>query len=562
MNDFDEDPSCSHEDDTMIPQGRDTVIIREDHPDDAMAGMMEEDDASDDPDASSSISVEQPVILSEDQSRALQAVLAGTSVLITGPGGVGKTVLIRQIYEKSLLQGKRVAITALTGAAACLMTSIGARTLHSWGGIPVRDDITADEKARRIMRFNPDAMARWMKTDILVIDEVSMMSPLLAHQIDVIARNIRGYAGRMAPEREKPFGGLQVVFVGDFFQLPPVLPRGAEKTFIFEVSPEERARGKDGYPPFAQVIRSRSQVIVLRKNFRQQGDMRFQALLNRARYGVLTPDDVALLETRVISPPKEGVIPTRIFPTKRQVEELNAEEMRKLDKSTERVYQATTMERFFVNERFRGGVGGDAEMADGGGVGVRKMPVWKVLKRTLRDKLVGEDLDPLVNPGGFTEQSAIDELDKAGRFDPNLKLRLGAQVMITYNIDMKAGIVNGTRGVVRGLDETLIKIELRDGRMYHLPKIVFESGYGRLGRSQFPVIAAWAITTHKSQGITLDSAEIDLGARVFAEGQAYVALSRVRSLEGLFLQAFNPLSIRASPIVLEFGKTIGDVLDE
>jgi ATP-dependent DNA helicase PIF1 len=497
------------------------------------------------------------ILLSDDQLRALGLVLSGQSVLITGPGGVGKTVLIRQIYEKAVREySKVVAVTALTGAAACLMTDTGARTLHSWGGILIRDDLSAEEKAKKIIRYNPEAMRRWMRTDILVIDEVSMMSPALAREMDVIAREIRGYAGRTAPERAKPFGGLQIVFVGDFFQLPPVLPRGATKTFVFEVTDEEHARGKEHLPPFAQVIRKRSQVVVLRKNFRQEGDHRFQKLLGRARYGKLTEDDIALLETRVRPPPKTGVIPTRIFPTRLQVEEMNEVQMKLLDKSTEQIFEARTMERHFQKMYVTNPETGRAT--------TRKVPEWRPLPRPLRVKIAPEDNNPEENPGGFTEQAAVDELDKGGRYDPKLTLRLGAQVMITSNLDVKQGIVNGTRGVVRELNKTLrtVKLELLDGRMYDVTPIVFESGYARLGREQFPLILAWAITTHKSQGLTLDSAEIDLGMRIFAEGQAYVALSRVRSLEGLYLRAFSPRSVRASPIVVEFGKSVGDVVDD
>lgn len=381
-----------------------------------------------------------------------------------------------------------------------------------------------------------------------------MMSPSLAREMDVIAREIRGYAGRTAPERSKPFGGLQLVFVGDFFQLPPVLPRGATKTFVFEVSDEEHAKGPDHLPPFAQVIRRRSQVIVLRKNFRQEGDSRFQALLGRARYGILTADDISLLETRVIPPPKTGVIPTRIFPTRLQVEELNETQMKALDKKTEKTYLAKTMERRLTKIYVTNPETGKAT--------TKKIPEWIPLTRPLRVKMAPEDNDPEDNPAGFTEQSAVEELDKGGRYDPSLKLRIGAQVMITSNLDVKTGIVNGTRGVVRGLGDARVTLELLNGTMYDVTPVVFESSYRRLGRSQFPLILAWAITTHKSQGMTLDSAEIDLGARIFTDGQAYVALSRVRSLEGLYLRAFSPRSVRANSIVVEFGKSVGDIVDD
>ena len=496
--------------------------------------------------------------LSTEQRRAFDMVLSGTNVLITGPGGTGKTYLIRRIVKQLLEKGKQVAVTALTGAAAALMTDIGARTLHSWGGILARDDVSAEDKARRVLRKR-DIRDRWRETDILIIDEVSMMSPKLAIDVDVIAKHVRGTQRGYKERQTQPFGGLHVVFVGDFFQLPPVVPRGSEKTFLFETTPSERSRGY--LPPFSRVIRSKKQVIVLRKNFRQVDDATYLEMLDRARYGSITDDDAAMLRKRLIpvliragQNPRDMVVkPTWLLPTRRQVEDINKREMAKLDARSEVSYTPTTVQKRVV------------VISSGGGDGAETVPemivTWDTLFREPRDYLdPDEDEDPFVNPGGVTEKTAVEESDKSGQYDPELRLRVGAQVMITANLDLAKGIVNGTRGVVEELRSDSSLVRLRNGKRITVKAKVFETAHTRIGRSQLPLVPAWAVTIHKSQGQTLDCAEIDLGERVFADGQAYVALSRVKSLDGLFLRTFRRTAIRASPVVSAFAAAVGDCL--
>jgi ATP-dependent DNA helicase PIF1 len=187
--------------------------------------------------------------------------------------------------------------------------------------------------------------------------------------------------------------------------------------------------------------------------------------------------------------------------------------------------------------------------------------LWEEISGEPRDYLdPDEDDDPFVNPSRITEKTAVEEADKTGQYDPELRLRLGAQVMITANLDLAKGIVNGTRGVIEEITKDSAVVRLRNGKRITVKPRVFETAHSRIGRQQLPLVPAWAVTIHKSQGQTLDCAEIDLGERVFADGQAYVALSRVKSLDGLFLRTFRRTAIRAAPAVTAFASAVGDRL--
>lgn len=505
--------------------------------------------------------------LSPDQRRALEMVLDGKHVLITGPGGTGKTYLIRRIIKRLLYKGKLPAVVALTGAAAALMTDIGARTLHSWGGILARDDVPAENKARRVVRRR-EIRDRWRETDVLVVDEISMMSPRLAVDLDVIAKQVRGSQRGYEERLTQPFGGLQMVFIGDFFQLPPVVPQGSDKTFVFETTASERSRGY--LPPFSRVIRSKKQVVVLKKNFRQADDEMYLSMLNRARYGTITDEDAAMLRRRLISHlihtgenPRDMVVkPTWLLPTRRQVEDINKREMAKLDESTEIAYSPVTMRKRIIY--LGGGKAGKevlGEEEEPGTIPPETVVTWEALTSQPKDFLdPEEDDDPTINPGRITEKTAVQESDKSGQYDPELKLRIGAQVMITANLNLKEGIVNGTRGVVEILKRDSVTVILRNNKKIVIKPRVFETAHTKIGRKQIPLVPAWAVTIHKSQGQTLDCAEIALGERIFADGQAYVALSRVKSLDGLFLRSFRRTAIRASPTVSAFAAAVGDSL--
>ena len=410
--------------------------------------------------------------LNEQQLLAIQAIQSGKSIFLTGPGGTGKSYLIKQIYEKIPF----TSVTAMTGCAALLIGKF-AKTLHSWSGIGLgRDPVY---KTCAIIRRSRKTLMRWLETKVLVIDEVSMMTSELLEKLDEVARLIL-----KCPD--KPMGGLQIVFVGDFYQLPPVFKSDEGGTkFIFES------------PLWSQIVQETIQLTQIIR----QSDPIFQGILNEARIGKLSDESIQILKSRQDLPwNKLTIKPTLLFSRRAEVD--------------------------IVNERNLKALGGkrycfEAETVYGADHTVNDIPKPEI-------------------------QRALDNLDKNAPYKKELILALGAQVML---------LKNRRRGVVTGFDpdsgEPLVKFI--SGITIPIGKETWESEeYNGLKRKQIPLNLAYAVTIHKSQGATLDLALIDIGRSTFECGQAYVALSRVKSLESLYIWNLEPSEIRANKKVIEF----------
>ncbi|THH32533.1 hypothetical protein EUX98_g1662 [Antrodiella citrinella] len=448
------------------------------------------------------------VFLSDEQTHILKLVEGGQSVFYTGSAGTGKSVLLREIikslrksHSKSL---DAIAITASTGIAAC---NIGGVTVHSFSGIGLGIE-DAEHLASKI-RKNKKAMARWLRTKVLIIDEVSMVDGNL---FDKLAR-----IGSILRERTEPFGGIQLVVTGDFFQLPPVVKGGSQTVFAFEAD-LWRATVKKTFN--------------LTKVFRQ-ADPEFVDMLNEMRFGTLTQKSINKFrslarEVRY----DDGVAATELFPRREDVEVSNRSRMTNID-AEERIYRAS----------------------EGG-------------------TLVG------------TEQGA--KLLANFMVPSTLSLKVGAQVMLVKNMDET--LVNGSMGTIvefadpatyaaNNEDEFIEKptatgekkiphvgvgskwpvVEfLNRRRLLVQPevwKVELPNGEIQVSRTQLPLILSWAMSIHKSQGQTLERVKVDL-AKVFEKGQAYVALSRATSLEGLQILHFDPKKVQAHPKVVEWSRTL------
>jgi len=419
--------------------------------------------------------------VTHEQKAAIEAVLRGDSVFITGPGGTGKSYLLEALRQEFKKLGRVLAVTAMTGCAALLLGS-HAKTLHSWAGIGLGKG-SVDSVLMNI-RKNGRHKKNWRNTDCLVIDEVSMMTPQLLGFIDQVGQGVR--------RSKEPFGGLQVVFVGDFYQLPPV---AKEEGLAFQSD------------LWKFVVKSTYQ---LTKIHRQKDEV-FQTILNEARCGELSDESYAVLEARKAAVWKgQPIRPTMLFTLNADIDTINSHYAGKLV-GEEKVFVANTE--------------------------------TKPTKTLTADDIAYR----------------VQKLDKDAPYVPTLRLKVGAQVMLLHNMNPELGLVNGSRGVVKGFDTDGVPIVkfmscLENRRVEYAQ---WESdGDIPVVRKQIPLRLAYALTIHKAQGASLDSALVDIGTSTFEYGQAYVALSRVRSLEALYVHELDRRAFKVHPAVKEFYRVL------
>jgi ATP-dependent DNA helicase PIF1 len=435
--------------------------------------------------------------LSKEQQLAFDKYIKGNNIFITGPGGSGKSALIREIYKHALSRWKDIHVTALTGCASILL-NCKAKTLHSWAGIGLGKGTTESYITK--IRKNKFLKAIWKQTDILVVDEVSMLSLKLFNMLNEIGKSIRG--------NPNPFGGIQLIFSGDFYQLPPVGDKDNIDTQRFCFESDE----------WNNVFINNNQ-IELKKIFRQTDEI-YSTILNQIREGKIKKRSNDLLLQYVGRKPDEKLVaePTKLFPTKNKVEQININRMTALH-SEEKEFRIRYIK--------------DLEMSNN----------EKEIRRQ------------------FSEQDIQLELDfLAGNLmcEKEMKLKVGAQVMCIINIKSDQGdilICNGSQGIIIDFCEFsgCPKVKYNNGvEMIMMRHIWLSDKIPGIGVSQIPLILSWALTIHKSQGATLDAAEIDVGSGIFECGQTYVALSRVKSLDGLYLTSFDAKRIRINKKVKEY----------
>ena len=447
----------------------------------------------------------------------IDLLLNGHNVFLFGMGGAGKTYCARAVADYFDEYGWRVARTGSTGIAALNLRvnkqtdvgdkstnetdstrapdgdgtestkTLGVSTLHRWAGIGLARG--SAETLLEGVRSYSIARANWTCTDLLILDEISMIGGELWEKLDYIGRHIR-------EEHEKAFGDLRIMIIGDFMQLPPVKDKWV---FLTE-----------------SWIDTDFKTFVFNKPMRYP-DLKWYEMLKRIRIGKQNVQDMRELRMRKDAYKKiknelteVDVKPTILYSKTVDVRQHNQVELDKLQHEKHVFYASDSFTQFKSNKNI------DIEHY-----------------RTMINDCIPEIIE----------------------------LKIGAQVMLKHNLCPDEGLVNGSRGVVTDIKKSpsgqdIVTVKFINGLEMEIKAHEWDyvNEYGRLTRSQIPLILAWSLTIHKVQGCTLDYVVVDLGPSVFACGQAYVALSRARSLEGLFLSEVFNTSIKCDKVALKYSQ--------
>ncbi len=397
------------------------------------------------------------------QDKALEIMLEGHNVMLTGPAGAGKSYLLKEFIKKAKGKRKKVVVTATTGFAAA---HLGGQTIHSWSGMGLGHELHKD-----YMYMMSEMRKKGIrKTDILIIDEVSMMHDYNLDMVDEALQMIR--------ESDEPFGGIQVILCGDFFQLPPVAKTGGGK-FITHSKVWQKMNLK---------------VCYLEEQFRAE-DLRLQEILNALRAGDMRKKHLNWLMSRMQLEPQEEA--TRLYTLNKDVDELNEAELQKVQGDSH-YYLRTS----------RGNYG----------------QILNLQRNVLAPEI--------------------------------LELKLGAMVMAVKN-DPEGRFANGSVGhVIDFTSEGFPIVQFEYPTIVYPDEWELKSGDRTVAAiTQIPLRLAYAITVHKSQGMTLDAAELDL-SKAFVEGMGYVGLSRVKNLDNLYLKGINQRALMVSKEAQIIDKTL------
>jgi len=562
------------------------------------------------------------ISLSDEQKCIMALYKAGKNVFVTGPGGTGKSHLLRQIVHNANQYSKKIQVCALTGRAAVLL-NCRARTIHSWSGIRLAKG-PSEQVVEMALKKLEKALRRkfpapnWKTAEVLVIDEVSMMSRKIFEILDKIARIAR-------KKPDLPFGGLQVLFFGDFYQLSPTPDNG------YNSSSDEGSGEYCFESPIWEELFPIENHMKLTRIFRQQNDETFIKILSQVRQGKISRKSHEMLNQRLNAIPPDGICPTKLYPLRASAAALNDKMFNKLESP-------------IVSYNWTVKTNTDTYMDTGDAI----EPLILKDCKSLPIDIIESELKMLLSNSPCSEE---------------LVLKVGAQVMLGYNLDVDVGLCNGSLGTVIGYTSSSVATttsansistststiasssssdptrgpEFPSFSQYICPKVSnvnavspptppsplnqsdpnpapasaptpvppslkysphfppsapqsppepktiqcspslsndshsfpivrFFNGivrpispvsyqsasYPTICFWQIPLKLAWGMTIHSCQGSTLDYAEIDIGSGVFAVGQTYVALSRVKSLDGLFLIAYDPTKIKISKKVLDF----------
>ncbi|MFA6340753.1 MAG: AAA family ATPase, partial [Candidatus Paceibacterota bacterium] len=407
------------------------------------------------------------------QKDAMEILKMGENCYITGAAGSGKTHLLNEYVKFLKEKGVSVGVTASTGIAA---THMGGMTIHSWSGLGIRDELTEyDLEELETKKYLQD---RFKSTDVLIIDEISMLHHFRLDLVERIARYLK--------RNQLPFGGMQVILCGDFFQLPPVSRAGErESHFSYKSETWKKLNLKICY---------------LEEQHRHKEE-KFIKILNGIRCNNISEESLICLKERFNAVIGNGIEPVRLHTHNIDVDVINDTELNKLP---------TQMFTYQMDSKGR--------------------------------------------------KSLVDALKKSCLAPEVLRLKLGAKVMFVKN-NFEEGYANGTLGKVVECSNYGPQIMLASGKLITPEKVswvVEEEGKRKATIEQYPLRLAWAITVHKSQGMSLDSVEVDL-SKSFERGMGYVALSRVREISGLRLTGLNKNALEVREDVSIFDEDLQEM---
>lgn len=419
----------------------------------------------------------------------------GNNVFITGGAGVGKSFTLNKLKEK---YKERLHITSTTGVSAI---NVNGQTLHSWAGIGLADKPVEDVVKK--IRKKPALYKTLLCCEMLAIDEISMLDNITFDYVNEVLKAVR--------ENDKPFGGIQVLLFGDFFQLPPVRMKEDGKDFCFN----------------SQAWKDLNLKAILLKNIKRQSEKELSEALNNVRIDKTSAEDLKVFYKRDVAPdyeaPKDIL---QIFGTNADADAYNDKCFNEIP---ERPYTYEAKDELYIYND------------------IGEPSVTVIDTKNITDKTVSK-----------YDLMALKKFNEDCKAPEKLELKEGCRVMLLKNIDVKKGLANGSCGTVKQLTSGSIDILFDNGVRANLEPAEFEyikEGRTKIKRTQYPLRLAYGITIHKSQGMTFDKLVVNFN-RIFDYGQAYVALSRTKTLEGLIIRGFDHNKIIANKEVVDFYKKL------
>ena len=458
-------------------------------------------------------------ILSQEQQYAFNKFCQGHNLLVCGSGGTGKSLLIENMVKHLYQICKPFQVAGLTGCCSVLLSNniqingknLSVKTINSWAGIRLCKG-TNESIIQNVMK-NKFLVKTWRSINVLIIDEVSMLNAKMFSVLEEIGRRTR--------KNSKPFGGIQIILLGDHLQLPPVPDLSDKETLKFCFEAEE----------WYKVIPLENH-IELKTIFRQK-DPIFREILNQIRVGELSQKNKEILQAQVgkkFNPDDHnGIIPIELFATRNQVSNVNKAKYNNIEgeefKFTSKI--TTNCQIYIENNK----------------------------------PLSFNDVTKCSNLTPQALEYEIKNIKSSVPVEEEILLKVGVPVMILVNLDIENSISNGTLGIVSKITKkigvmgeySVPSVRLSDGTERVIEPYTWQnSDYPTIAISQLPLTLSYASSIHKVQGASIECARMNLGYSIFEDSQIYTALSRVTSLNGLYLDAFHAHKITVNKKAKEF----------